>query len=174
MAEYPQQTKIHGMIELIHRQLKKAYEQGESQLRVDYYAGGESVGVYMGSVSDPERAAARTLGVSGGEAVSLFRYVCRQGYVSLNPRSDISSSFGLVIVESISNRGLLEIGELPDPQQRFLMGLEAAIQAIREDDRIDQETKEKGIDWLEEGKQLGRPLTVEVIKAIWRGELPFL
>lgn len=68
--------------------------------------------------------------------------------------------------------GLAQIGELSDPQERFLLGLEAAIQAIREDDRIPEEEKRRGIDWLEEGKQIGRPLTIEVIKAIWRGDLP--
>lgn len=52
------------------------------------------------------------------------------------------------------------------------MGLEAAIRAIREDERISKEKKRRGIDWLEEGKQIGRPLTIEVIKAIWRGDLP--
>ena len=44
----------------------------------------------------------------------------------------------------------------------------------REDkDRVSQQTKihtiEKGIDWLEEGKQIGRPFAVEAIKAMFRG-----
>ena len=160
--EYSQQAKIHGMIELLHRELQKANEQGRPRCVSTTGQGGSDVGVNVGSGP----TAAQALGVSGGESVSLFRYVCSQGCVLTSPQSDLSRSFSMVTVESISNRGLLEIGELPDPQQRFLMGLQAAIQAIREDDRINPEDKEKGIDWLEEGKQLGRPLTVEIIKAI--------
>jgi hypothetical protein len=170
---YPQQAKIHGMIELLHRELNKAYEQGESELRIVYSSGGEP-GIYPGGNTAPQNNAANRLGVSGGEAVGLFKYVCREGYVRLSYGSDLSKTVDFVTVEYIAPRGLLEIGELPNPHERFLMGLEAAIQAIREDDRMSPETKKKGIDWLEEGKQLGRPLAVDVIKAMFRGELPIL
>ena len=55
-----------------------------------------------------------------------------------------------------------------------LDGLGAAIQAMREDGCMSPEKKEKGVDcWVEEGKQIGRHFTVEVIKAMFRGELPF-
>jgi len=43
--EYPRQTKIHAMIELIIRELEKAYEQGESELRVGYIVGGQELGI---------------------------------------------------------------------------------------------------------------------------------
>ncbi len=42
------------------------------------------------------------------------------------------------------------------------MGLEAAIQAIREDRQIEDVEKNRRIDVLEEAKQIGRPLAVEV------------
>lgn len=170
--EYPQQIKIHGMIQLLYRELNKASEQGRADLKVEYKNGRDSVGVSIAGNKAPEDDVAHLLSVSDAQAVRLFRYVCREGFVHVSPQSDLSRSHSLVSVENISDSGLLEIGELPDPQQRFLMGLEAAIQAIREDDRIPYEEKKRGIEWAEEGKHLARPLVVEVFKAMWRGELP--
>ncbi len=79
---YPQQTKIHGMIELLHRELRKAYEQGKSDLLISY-SNARNPGIYPGGGSDPENNAANQLNVSGGEAVGLFKYVCSEGYVRL-------------------------------------------------------------------------------------------
>jgi hypothetical protein len=81
--DYPQKTKIHKMIELVYRELQRAYEQGESELGVVYIAGGEDVGIYLRDNTASENNVARVLDVSGGEAVGLFRYVCREGYVDL-------------------------------------------------------------------------------------------
>jgi hypothetical protein len=106
--DYPQQTKIHGMIELMYRKLQKAYEQGESDLGVVYIAGSEDVGVYLRDNTASENNVAKVLGVSGGEAVGLFRYVCREGYVGLSLGSHLSSTFNRVTVDYITPLGLLE------------------------------------------------------------------
>ena len=74
-------------------------------------------------------------------------------------------------VDVITEAGLRKIGALPDPQQQFMEGLEAAIQALREDDTLTHAEKKRSIDWLEEGKLLARTLTSESIKAIVRGDL---
>ena len=57
--------------------------------------------------------AAHLLGVNEGQALGLFRYVCREGYVGLSYDSDLSKSFNYVTVDYIKPPGLLEIGELP-------------------------------------------------------------
>ncbi len=80
----------------------------------------------------------------------------------------------MVFVRGLHAKGLRSIGELPDPQESFAAGLEAAIRAIREDDGIPGPEQERRIDVLEEAKQIGRPLTVDIIKAIFRGDLPFM
>jgi len=172
--EYPQQAKIHGMIELLHRGLCEVWERGGSELRVEYSGSRHSTGVYIGRRHATGSSVAKRLGVSGGEALALFRYVCNQGYVVLAPGSNLSNQADSVPIQYIAPAGLLEIGELPDPHARFVAGLEAAIQAIREDARMPEEEKQRGIDWMEEGKQVARPLAVEVIKAMFRGELPML
>jgi hypothetical protein len=121
---YPQQDKIQGMIELLYQELEKAYEQGNSALEAHYFASGENVSVDI--VADRGRQAtnaANALGIRGGEALNLFRYVCNERLVYLSPQSDLSRTGGIVFVETISNRGLLEIGKVPDPKERLLSGL---------------------------------------------------
>jgi hypothetical protein len=51
------------------------------------------------------------------------------------------------------------------------MGLEAAIQEIKTDNRLTEAEKKREIDWLEEGKLLARSLTTDAVKAILRGDL---
>src|SRR5215210_1304155 len=113
--DYPQQAKIRGMIELLFTELQKADDQGEAELRVTY-SRGENPGIYPRSNTSPENNAAQRLGVSGGEAVRLFMYVCREGYVAPGYGSDLSSTFNDVPIDYIAPAGLLEIGKLPDPQ----------------------------------------------------------
>jgi hypothetical protein len=66
------------------------------------------------------------------------------------------------------------IGELPNPQERLALVLEAAIQATRRDGRLDDTEKRRRIDLFEETKFVVRTLGVEVAKAVWRGDIPMM
>ncbi|QIN80966.1 hypothetical protein GBA65_21135 (plasmid) [Rubrobacter marinus] len=162
------------MIELLHRGLSRAHERGESELRVGYLSHGEESGVYVGAAMAGKNSAAGPLGVSGAEAVALLRYVADEGYVRLGRGSRLSGYTGLVTVEYVTPAGLLEIGELPDPRETFLVGLEAAIRALRADARMPEDARKKGIAWLEEGKETGRPFSVETIRAMLGAGTPAL
>jgi hypothetical protein len=74
-------------------------------------------------------------------------------------------------VEYLTEKGLREIGELPDPREELLLGLEAAIASLGEDPRLSEEEKRQKIDWLQQIVDAGRDLTVEGIKALWRGDI---
>lgn len=167
--KYPELAKTHRLLEFLNRELGEAQKQGESVLMVEFIDSGPAVGLYVGLANDN---VAELLGMSGGEAVGLLRRLSADGYV----RVDFGrhSSFGRARVESLTDKGLREIGELPDPQERFLLGLEAAIRAIREDESIPGPERSRRIDVLEEAKQIGRPLAVDIIKAMFRGEIPFM
>ncbi len=167
---YPQQEKIRGMIELLFQELEKAYEQGNSALEVHYKTLGENVGVDVRAYSGQQTNAADALGVPGGEALNLFRYVCNEGLVHVGPQSDLSSSIGMVIVENISNQGLLEIGELPDPKERLLSGLKAALQDIQQDPMLKPEEKEEKLNAGREAIAFVRGLAVEVSARVLMGE----
>jgi len=157
------------MIALLHRELQKAYEQGKSALEVHYKTSGENVGVDVQAYTGQGENAALALGVPGGEALSLFRYVCNEELVHVSPQSDLSSSIGIVIVEDISNRGLLEIGELPDPKERLLSGLETALRDIQLDPMLKPEEKEEKLNAGREAIEFIRGLAVEVSARVLMG-----
>jgi hypothetical protein len=166
---YPQQDKIRGMSALLHRELQKAYEQGNSTLAVHYVAEGENVGVDVQAYSGHQANAADTLGVRGGEALNLFRYVCREGLVYLSTQSALSRTRGTVYVETLSNRGLLEIGKLPDPKERLLSGLEAALRDIQQNPSLGPEEKEEKLNAGREAIEFIRGLAVAVSARVLMG-----
>lgn len=161
--EYSQQQKIHDMIELIHQELVRAHKQGEPELRVIYVAADpDDTGVYIGTNASPENNISHVLGLSGGETLSLFKYVCREGYVGLSPGSDLSKSFNFVVVDHINRAGLIEIGALPDPRQHLLSGLEAALHEIQQDPTLEPEEKEEKLKLGREAIAFARGLAVEL------------
>jgi glycerate kinase len=124
-------------------------------------------------------AADRIVEMGGGEerVLNLFLILVREGYIDADPvagSKDKSAPFGMAYVRGLHTKGLRAIGELPNPQESLVAGIEAAIQAIREDRQIEEAEKKRRIEVLEEAKQIGRPLAVEVIKGMFRGELPLL
>ncbi len=169
MGEYPQHTNAQKMLDRLNQELVETHAQGEVEVRLRLVYGPPQSGVHVHRTGAD---IAQDVGINGAEAVSLNSRLDADGYINISWDRHPGATMRSVVLEHLTDRGLIEIGELPDPQQRFFMGLEAAIRAIREDDRLSQEEKKRGIDWLEEGKQISRPIAIEVIKAIFRGELP--
>ncbi|HVF01007.1 MAG TPA: hypothetical protein VNA27_06665 [Rubrobacteraceae bacterium] len=110
------------MIELLHRRLQEANEKGKAALEVEYKSVRDGVGVYIEGAKTSKGNTSQLFGVNGAEALRLFRYVCYEGFVRASSQSDLSNSYGLVAVETVSRFGLLEIGELPDPKEYLLSG----------------------------------------------------
>ncbi len=170
--KYPELDKQRRMLEILHRLLSEERERGNISLRLVLNPwGGLSV---WGS--DDGTNVAEDLGISGAEAVGLFRRLDADGFIHANygGKGYSREMLTLVFVDSLTEKGLREIEELPDPEERLVLGLEAAIRAIREDESLPGPERSRRIDVLEEAKQIGRPLAVNIIKAMFRGEIPFM
>jgi len=132
MAEgYRQLTDGQKMLRYFYEELEAAFERGEPDLILLVSRVHGEVGVYIMPVMSGDRknvSEELELG-SGARAVSLLSRLDAEGYLHLHygssgPHVDIPTP----TMEYIPDRGLLEIGELPHPDERF----EAAIQRTRD------------------------------------------
>jgi hypothetical protein len=109
-------------------------------------------GVYLWD----EEEVSRKLGFTPHEFDTVFRRLSNGGYISATWKYvTIGSGRGVsgyydLRCDVVTETGLRRLGELPDPHKQFLMGLEAAIQEIKTDNRLTEAEKKREIDWLEE------------------------
>jgi hypothetical protein len=186
-VEYPERTKRIKMLRLLQDELQRAFADGRTQLFVtkieqlaDKRMFGEDIpyalldlGIHGGSTPRPR--VADSLGLSPAECVNLFQALGRNGYIDIHYARDpqLPLSYPPLGIDfyGLTDLGLREIGELPDPEREFMERLDATIQAIREDVNLTESEKQEKIDWLEEGKLLARTLTTEAIKLLLLGVL---
>ncbi len=130
--EYPTKAAQVRLLEIVQDQLDQAHEQGELRvlLTVDQVA-----------------ALGDELGIPDAAAVALFARLGNEGYFMASgldkpvSRGFERYPFFIVHVDSLTTRGLLEIGRLPDPAERLLHSLDALAAAI--DERRDLEPEQK-------------------------------
>jgi hypothetical protein len=113
-------------------------------------------------------------GMSTTEAKYSLKQLVDEHYVTcVHMPTELSyEPFVHLVPQSLTEKGLLTIGEMPDPQERIILGVEAAMRSIQRDPTMDAAEKQQKIDWLEEFKHVVRSLTVETAKAVLRGNLP--
>lgn len=159
---YPAWEKKLGLLRCVHAWIQKRDAADDFGAVVD--------------MAEVDRWASSIQGMSKTEAVYGVKQLVDEGYVTLVHMSkEITPAPWLLIVpQSLTDKGLIALGEMPDPQERFIVGLEAAIRAIREDGQMEEPEKKRRIDVLEEAKQIGRPLAVDIIKGILKGDFPIL
>jgi hypothetical protein len=93
------------------------------------------------------------LSLSGGEAIGLFIWLEEADYIRPEWRyGKRRREEGSGTLDCLTERGYELLGELPDPQERLILGLEAASRAIARDPNLSPDEKGRRIDWLEEGK----------------------
>lgn len=116
--------------------------------------------------------------MGGGEerALNLFLTLVHEQLIDADPpiggSKTSSAPFDYAFVRGLHANGLRAIGELPNPQESFVAGIEAVIRAIKEDESISEPEKARKIDALEETKQIGRPLVTQFIWAMLKGDIP--
>jgi hypothetical protein len=118
---------------------------------------------------------ASTIGeMSKVEAVYIVKQLIDEGYFTsvYEAREITPEPWTYIKPQSLTEKGLVAIGEMPNPQERLILGLQAATSAVEKDRSLSPADKKRKIDWLEEGKFVVRTLGVEVARAVWRGDLP--
>jgi hypothetical protein len=178
VERYPRLQKAQRMLDVLDRTLTAAQQQGSTEVLVQLDRGGDQAGVYLSffdheEFTDRDINLAEELGLSGAETVGLFRWAESEGYIRPNYGSggrDADSP--LASLAHLESEGYELIGELPDPQERLALVLDAAIRAVRSDQSLTPEQRQQRIDWFEEAKFVVRTFGVEVAKAVLRGDLP--
>ena len=72
-------------------------------------------------------------------------------------------------VRGLTDKGLIEIGKLPDPQGHLLAGLEAALREVQQDPTLGPKEKEEKLNAGREAIAFIRGLAVEVSARVLMG-----
>jgi hypothetical protein len=171
-VEYPERTKRIKMLRFLLDELRKAYSRGEGRLALIYH--GLKKGYNTGDVTIEATGVSipRLLGLSAPECASLLGQLHDQEYIALALPEDAEDEWqerDPFRLYYLTDKGLREIGELPDPQAQLIQGFEAAIEAIKYDRSLTDREKRQKINWLQEGTVIARTLSMEAIKAILAG-----
>jgi len=159
------------MLDVINRTIAEAEREGEPGVRALIVSGGPEVGVIL-LYTTHRIDLAKELVLSGGEIVGLFRWAESEGYVRPNyGRGGPYSELPMGVLYHLETEGYELIGELPDPQERLALVLEAAIRAVQRDEDLSPQEKKRRIDLFEEVKFVVRTLGVEAAKAVLRGDI---
>jgi hypothetical protein len=158
---YPELEKQQAMLDAVNRRLKASQEQGELSLQLSF---------------NDVLALAEELRMPQAEGVAIFRRLYQEGFfggwMGQGYKDPVIGSvpFSRVKVEFLTSKGKQEIGDFPDPRERIILGVEAAIRSLQRDPTMDPAEKQRKIDWFEEFKFVVRSLTVETAKAVFRGD----
>jgi hypothetical protein len=117
-------------------------------------------------ISSTDEVVSRQLGLSDADALGLLRELIQGGYVNARYENQRwPTSPPIYTVWHLTDAGLREIGQLPDPHAELMQRLDLAILQIQQDTRLSEPQKQQTINWLEEGKIVARTLTIEAIIA---------
>src|SRR5215210_6239212 len=132
------------MLDVLDRTIREAERrQGDPEVRIWITRGGigeaklELFYTPPGELSTRRINLAGEVDLSGGETLGLWRWAIAEGYI--RPSSGGGWAGGQVELSSLDHlesKGYELIGELPDPQERLVLILEAAIRAVQRDDSL--------------------------------------
>jgi hypothetical protein len=174
---YPLLRKVQRMLDVFNQANTEAARQGDPQLLFIIAREGPEPQIQMRYIGQGELEnqvdLAEELGLSSGETIQSFRWAEAEGYIRPNYDSGGREAHtAIASLDHLDSKGYEMIGELPNPQERLALILDAAIQAVERDTSLGPQEKKKRIDWFEEAKFVIRTFGVEVAKAVWRGDLP--
>lgn len=180
MEEYPRLQKTRKMLDVIHRAIQDAEQHGDPGIRIVWTRGSSftQASVLLSYFRQGENSAreidlVEELHLGPGETLGLFRWAESEGYILPSyGGTSRSADFAMPTLDHLEGKGYELIGELPDPQERLVLIMESAIRAVRSDQSLTKEERQKRIDWFEEAKFVVRTFGVEAAKAVWRGDVP--
>lgn len=105
------------------------------------------------------------------QALYRFMRLVDEGYISAQLDTSFKGGppFTSAQVRGLRDKGLIEIGELPNPQEHLLSGLETALREIQQDPTLGPEEKEKKLSAGREAIAFIRGLAVEVSARVLMG-----
>lgn len=86
-------------------------------------------------------------------SINLFRTLLAEGYINgrlIGEGSKTGPPFIEASITGLTDKGLKEIGALPDPNQRLINGFQEAIREIQQDPNLSEEEKERQINWAKQ------------------------
>jgi hypothetical protein len=149
MAEkYPILTDGQKMLRYFYEELEAAYGRGEPDLRLLISRVYGQVGVYLMPEMSERKDVAEELELgSGARTVSLLRRLDNEGYLRLNyGSSGPDGDLPIATIEYIPDRGLIEIGQLPHPDERLAAALQHTRDAVEQSDRPDKDSVLEALD----------------------------
>jgi hypothetical protein len=145
VGEYPELENAQRMIRFFYEQLKEANEQHNSyelQLQISNYPGELSFVISHVSDLQAETSAldvAAALEMNVGACLSLFSRLVDDDYLRISGGPGVlRGNLPTPVMSYIPIKGLAEIGELPNPNERLAAALEALARTAEADDRVPQ------------------------------------
>jgi hypothetical protein len=134
--EYPILTDGQKMLRYFYEELEAAYGRGEPDLRLLISRVYGQAGVYLIPEMSERKDVAEELELgSGARTVSLLGRLDNEGYLRLNyGSSGPNVDHPIVTIEYIPDRGLIEIGQLPHPDERLAAALQRTRDAVEQGD----------------------------------------
>lgn len=135
--EYPEQWKRERLLWFVHDWIQERHAADDNTPMLD--------------VHEVQHWGEEQEGMNGAQAMHLFKQLVEEGYIStswLNTGSD-RWPWAHAGPQYLTTRGLLEIGELPDPDQKLIAALAATRRMIEQDPGIPEEDKPGMLDTLE-------------------------
>lgn len=148
--EYPQLIKVRKMLSLFDTKQKEAFKAGLSSVNLQVQRGGRGLDSALDikaptplvSVVDeiPELR-------SAGEAVAIFDRLYREDYIAVDfGRKGPSQFISMPAFLGLTIKGLQEIGEWPDPDEKFALALEQMRESVADNPEIPAEQKRDLLD----------------------------
>lgn len=105
------------------------------------------------------------------QALHRFVRLVREGYIDAKLDTSFKGGppFTSAQVNGLTTEGLIEIGALPDPKERLISGLEAALWEVQQDPTLRPEEKEEKLNAGREALAFIRGLAVEVSARVLMG-----
>jgi hypothetical protein len=112
------------------------------------------------------------LGFRPKEFNDAIRELRDEGYIAaVLVETGLITSYDVWTIRHLTDKGLREIGELPDPPLELMQRLDLAIQQIQQDPRLSEPQKRQAINWLQEGTTIAETLPIDAIKTILVGAI---
>jgi len=131
-VEYPEKARRESMLWSVYDWFQQQADY--TPILSVYDVEGMGIPVEADTGTDGE-ADANAAEKQKAHRLHLFIRLVNEGYIDADLRREYAGGppFSRAVIRGLTEKGLTEIGELPDPQQKIIQGLEANIRRIEQD-----------------------------------------